>query len=105
MDSNSIHLDELEAALRRYVGRAFEAAASGAEELARIGALARDLGERDAFFNAGADELDRRASGLRGCALHALTVALEMALQAGRLAGLADVRRATESAAAAPEEA
>ena len=103
MDTNTIHWHELEAALQRYVLRSFEAAADEAEELARVGVLARDIGE-DAFRDADAEELDRRASGLRGSALHALAIALEIATQAGRLAALADVRRAKESAVDAPDK-
>jgi hypothetical protein len=98
MDSTSIHSRELEAALEYDAKRTFEAAGSAAQSLARISELARDVGERDAFRDADAEELDRRATGLRGCALHALAVALEIAYCAGRLAQLADVRRGLERA-------
>jgi hypothetical protein len=98
MEPNSIHWRELEAALQHDAQRAFEAAASAAGTLERIGALARDHGERDAFRDADEKELDRRASALRGCALHALTAVIEIAWQAGRLAQMADLRRARSAA-------
>ena len=80
----------------------FDAAAAEAERLGYIGAAVHDVAAADAFPDAAADELDARAVQLRGHALHAAVMVMQLAAQAGKLEGLANVRRL--AAASHPDE-
>jgi hypothetical protein len=84
MKSSSIHYLRLEsAALNRDVIRAFEAASDFAEQLRDVGVGADDV-LTDAFADEAPEKLHLRATRLRGAALHAVSLAIELSAQAGR---------------------
>ncbi len=83
MKTRSIHRIALESA-DVDVGRTFEAAARAGTVLGDIGADTHEAATRDAR----PDDLDHRATRLRGCVLSALTTAVD---DAGRLEQLAEI--------------
>jgi len=90
----TIHRLCLEAAsIAHDVGQTFEAAAQCGRTLEDIGAGAHEAATVDAFRDASPKDLRRRASHLRGFALHAVAIAANLAVEAGHLEQLADVRR------------
>jgi hypothetical protein len=97
MIPGSIHCLRLEAdTLSGDVRRAFDRAAEVAHALEDVGDAAADAAEQDAFRNVGPAVLRSRAGRLRGAALHAMSLAAELAVQAGRLEQIASVRLMAE---------
>jgi hypothetical protein len=94
MDRSTTHHIQLEAAsIAHDVGQTFEAAAEFGRVLEDIGAGAYEAATFDAFRDASPEDLHRRASHLRGFALHAVAVATNLATTAGHMEYLAEVRR------------
>ncbi len=71
--------------LEHEVGRVFEIAAEQGSVLEQVGSAAREAAGSEAFSDAPAEEIYRRAMRLRGAALQAFNAALELAGQAGKL--------------------
>lgn len=84
------------ASVRREIADTSEAVYQRGAALEAVGRAAQNS-MTDFFGTADAEELAQRSTWVRGAALHALTLGLELAVLAGTLEGIALMRRAAAS--------